>query len=406
MGLLDWFRKRRDDGAEKARWLEASESPFGVRLLDLRPATQGMMSTSEDPANAQRAVSWGSATIDALPPFAPGEDAERVACALEYPIASSFPDGLLYAPAAMEQKWALFHRAGSIVAVRSWTGQVAAVARGERRGDRLILRELTTVPLALGPFGDQVATFDWLVRTHALKQDLPLPCTEEGLDLLAKVPLMVFSAFGDRAQLATAAPLVAPAPPRPLRVFSAVFQAARQDDAPRVRALLKDGADPEAPSPTDGYVALHVAMAHGQADVLAALLEGRADPNTTTDDGRCALGIGIVNAAPLALLDRLVAAGADLRSVSVDGFGLLHAAAEVDRADAIAWLLEHGLDMTATTKAGFTPLHVACGLGKAQAARALLSAGADPAAASPKGTPLDLATRAKHAAVLALFGPR
>jgi hypothetical protein len=305
----------------------------------------------------------------------------------------------------MEQKWALFHQAGSIVAVRSWSGQIAAVARGDRHDDRLVLRELTTVSLGLGPFGDPVATFDWLVRTHALRQELPLPCTEEGLEMLANVPLMVFSAFGDVARLATAARVVAPAPAQPLRVWSATFQAARQDDAPRVRALLKGGADPDAPSPTDGYVALHVAMAHGQADVMRALLEGRANPNVTTDDGRCALGIGIVNAAPIALLEELAAAGADLQSVSADGFGLLHAAAEVDRADAIAWLVGRGLDTAIKTIAGFTPLHIACGLGHAQAAAALLSAGADPAAASPKGTPLDMAARAKHDGVLALVGP-
>lgn len=409
MGLLDWVRKRRERAARvtpgEALWIEASENRFGVRVLDLRPVTQGMISTSEDPENAARAVSWGTATVEAIAPFEPGADGARVPCQLEYPIARSFPDGLLYAPPAMEQKWALFHRAGTIVAVRSWGGQVAAVARGARQGDRLVLRELEVMSLGLGPFGDPVATFDWLVRTHALRQELPLPCTEEGLDMLANVPLMVFSAFGDMARVATAERVIAPAPSHPLRVWSAVFQASRQGDAARVRALLTGGDDPDAPAPSDGYVALHVAMLNGHAEVMRALLEGQANPNITTDEGFCALGIGIVNAAPLPLLEELAAAGADVRSVSTDGFGLLHAAAEVDRADAVTWLVARGLDLSGKTKAGFTPLHIACALGHPQAAQALLSAGADPAAASPKGTPLDMAARAKHAAVLALFGP-
>jgi len=364
-----------------------------------------MMTTSGDLENARRAISWSTATVDRLPPFDPGSEAVRFTCELEYPVAASFPDGLLYAPPAMEQKWALFHQAGSILAVRSWSGQVGAVARGALHGDRLVLHELSTVKPGLGAFGDPVTTFDWLVRTHALKQELPLPCTQDGLDILARSPLAVFSGFGDMARLATAARVIAPAPAKPLRVWSALLQAAREDDAARVRALLAGGADPHTPAPADGYVALHVALAHGQAEVMRALLAGGANPSITTDDGRCALGIGIVNAAPIALLEELVAAGADLHSVTADGFGLLHAAAEVDRADAIAWLVERGLDVSIPTKAGFTPLHIACGLGKAQAARALLSAGADPAAASPRGTPLDMAARAKHAAVLALFGP-
>jgi len=407
MGFLDWFRKRPEPAAaapaKGARWIKASASPFGVRMLDLRPVTQGMISTSADPENARRAISWSTATVDTLPPFDPGSEGARVACELEYPVAESFPDGLLYAPPAMEQKWALFHQAGTIVAVRSWSGQIAAVARGERHGDRLVLRELATVKPGLGMFGDPVATFDWLVRTHALKQELPLPCSQDGLDRLAKAPLAVFSSFGDMARLASAAPVTAPAPARPLRVSSAIFQAARQDDAARVRALLAAGGDPDTPSPSDGYVALHVAMAHRQVDVMRALLAAGANPRITTDDGRSALGIGIVNGAPIALLEELADAGGDLGAVTTDGFGLLHAAAEVDRADAVGWLLARGLEPTTTTKAGFTPLHIACGLGHAEAARALLSAGADPAAPSPKGTPLELAARAKHATVLAVL---
>jgi hypothetical protein len=41
-------------------WIEASENPWGIKLLDLRPVTQGMLSTSQDPQMAANAVSYSS----------------------------------------------------------------------------------------------------------------------------------------------------------------------------------------------------------------------------------------------------------------------------------------------------------------------------------------------------------
>ena len=38
----------KDDEAQ-GNWIEPAESPFGVRLLDLRPITLTMFSTSKDP---------------------------------------------------------------------------------------------------------------------------------------------------------------------------------------------------------------------------------------------------------------------------------------------------------------------------------------------------------------------
>jgi hypothetical protein len=145
VGLWDWLRGKKADGesgngaAKPADplWLSSAESPFGVRTLDLRPVTQGMTSASTDPANATRAVSWVLATAQDIPPVDLGADTKTFRCALSYAIAPAFPDGLLFAPRVMEEKWALFHRGGSIIAVRSWTGQVVAVARGTRAGDRL-----------------------------------------------------------------------------------------------------------------------------------------------------------------------------------------------------------------------------------------------------------------------------
>jgi hypothetical protein len=41
-------------------WIEAGDNPWGIRLLDLRPITQGMLSTSQDPQMAANAASFGA----------------------------------------------------------------------------------------------------------------------------------------------------------------------------------------------------------------------------------------------------------------------------------------------------------------------------------------------------------
>lgn len=39
--------------------IRAEANPWGVALLDVRPVTHGMLSTSRDPKNAANAVSFG-----------------------------------------------------------------------------------------------------------------------------------------------------------------------------------------------------------------------------------------------------------------------------------------------------------------------------------------------------------
>ena len=40
-------------------WIEAADNPWGVRVLDVRPVTLTMLSTSADPRCASNAVSFG-----------------------------------------------------------------------------------------------------------------------------------------------------------------------------------------------------------------------------------------------------------------------------------------------------------------------------------------------------------
>ena len=89
--------------------------------------------------------------------------------------------------------------------------------------------------------------------------------------------------------------------------------------------------------------------------------------------------------------------------MTVDGFGLLHAVAETNRAELIPWMLEHGLDLEARTRRGYTPLHIACGLGHEAAAERLLRAGADPHAEAEGRDALQIAVAEDRPALAALL---
>jgi ankyrin repeat protein len=136
-----------------------------------------------------------------------------------------------------------------------------------------------------------------------------------------------------------AALLLAAAPPD-----SPVADAAMRGDAEAVRALVKQGADVNAPQ-GDGMTALHWVAVNGDGELARLLIE----------------------------------AGANLRAVTRNGaYTPLHLAGRGGHASVVRALLEGGSDPDARTgTAAATPLHLAAASGSADAVRALLDAGAE-----------------------------
>ncbi|HVH98350.1 MAG TPA: ankyrin repeat domain-containing protein [Enhygromyxa sp.] len=390
---------------ECAKWLDASGTPFGVPVLDLISITGPMLSSTAVLEYAERAISWRSSVGDELDAAALLER-EPVVCALRYPADPLLSDGLLFAPSEMEQKWVVALRGQRILLARSWTGVVFGLLDGRREGDELIFESLYLHDdSGLGMFGDPLQTVDWLIRTHALGQVLPLPVDDEGATLLERTPLLAMNAFGHMARCA-AKSWDPPAPRRPLRTDNRVMQAVRDEDLPRVRELAGAGEPLDAPSPTQGFRPLGVAVIKNNPELVQLLLELGADPNLGDDRGMVPLGRAVVHGGDEAMLDLLLAAGARTDAVNVDEFGLLHAVAETGRAELIPWMLAHGVALETRTRHGHTPLHIACALGHVDAARALLRAGADPKAPANDGNDaLAIATAQQQPEIVALLQP-
>jgi hypothetical protein len=378
-----------------APWIGAEASPFGYPVLHLGAITGGMISTSKDPHCAEMAISWGNSFGKEFDPFALDALA-ALPCERRFPAADPLPDGLLFAPRTMEEKWVLAYRQGRIIAARSWSGTICAVAETRREGETLVVHSLRVAEASgLSVYGDVVDLFDWLMRTHALGQDLPMPMDEDGAALAEAVPLSVFSVFGSKAVYA-AKQWTPTDPPRPLRSSGEMLNAVRSQDRDRAQALRKRGEPVDATCPPIGYTPLFFAVMAKDAAMVQALLQWGANPSLRGDDGVCPLIMGILHQAPQPILETLVAAGANIRHINKDGFGCLHAAAEVDNHAVVPWLLASGLDIAAPTHRGHTAVHIAAGLGHLKTLKVLLAQGANPLAVSPNGTALDIAKKAGH----------
>jgi ankyrin repeat protein len=173
-----------------------------------------------------------------------------------------------------------------------------------------------------------------------------------------------------------------------------------------VRELCAAGELLDSPTTCLGYTALSVALVRGDVAMVRALLDLGADPCTRSDGGNFPLGHGIVHKASIDALEALVARGADVRAVNDDGFGALHAAAEVGHAAVVPWLLGKGVDVEARTGRRHTALQIACALGHVDAATALLDAGADAGAGPLGATVREIAEAEGKSDVVALLDRR
>lgn len=183
---------------------------------------------------------------------------------------------------------------------------------------------------------------------------------------------------------------------------------AGQQDA--VRALLQQGADPNA-GQADGMTALHwaahdndvavakllleagaragissrygitplfLACQNGNAAMATLLLQSGADPNVTLRGGETVL-MTAARTGDVDTVKALLAHGAEVGiREEINGQSALMWAAAEGHAEVVQELLDKGSDVDLRLASGFTPLLFAVREGHIEVARVLLNAGADP----------------------------
>ena len=186
-----------------------------------------------------------------------------------------------------------------------------------------------------------------------------------------RMGLRAASVLGLSLLLGAAAPL---APP----VETPVADAAQANDAARVRALLREGADVNAPQP-DGLTALHWAALNDSQEIVDVLLYAGATLEPLTRVGGYTPLHLAARSGHSSMVRSLLERGAEVDRWTSTGVTALHFAAQANDDEAIRALVAHGADIDAPD--GFqsrTPLVFAASENATAAVRTLLELGADP----------------------------
>jgi len=133
---------------------------------------------------------------------------------------------------------------------------------------------------------------------------------------------------------------------------------------------------------------LHLACKEGNLELIQRLLAAGADINATTKDG-CTPLLYAALLGHVEVVQFLLAAGADINATDKDGSTSLLYAASSGHIEVVQSLLAAGANINATTKDGCTPLLSAASSGHVEVVQSLLAAGANINATTKDGcTPL------------------
>lgn len=179
-----------------------------------------------------------------------------------------------------------------------------------------------------------------------------------------------------------------------------LVDAVRSANAARVRELLDKRVDVNAPE-VDGTTALHWAVHHGDLALVDRLIAAGARAQARNRYGSTPLLLACEN-GQAAIVRRLLQVGADPHTTSHDGETALMIAARTGDAATVQALLAAGASANAReARRSQTALMWAVTEGNHEAASVLVRAGADVRARSNGGfTPLLFAARAGHVGVL------
>jgi ankyrin repeat protein len=187
----------------------------------------------------------------------------------------------------------------------------------------------------------------------------------------------------------------------PTDTVAPLWQAIDANDASRVRALIRSGADPNAVDKL-GVSPLDRAACDGQVAIVDALIHGGANVNAKGASDLTAL-IVAAQKGHTDVVAMLLRSGADPNIADKSGSAALHYAASNGHAAIASALIKQGANVNLCADAGCTPLHCAAMNGNADIVELLLQSAADVSARAEGRSALDLATEEGHASVLAVL---
>ncbi|MCX6317065.1 MAG: ankyrin repeat domain-containing protein [Bacteroidetes bacterium] len=346
---MSFFKKLFNTGKKKATtnadenlpWIEASDNQWGIRLLDLRPISQTMVSTSTDPQMAHNAISYSAE--DGTSFWGHKPDLNRtIPSTVILPIDGYLAPGVLFVPDTMEHKWAIYFDGDQLIFVRSWLRKVFVVAKTKQANNQLMVEQIT------GAFTDNEsadftnAVLNFLLISHAIGETVPAPLPKELGTNSRDAGLWAFSSYGNMAHIGTFdEKFKAPATGK-LRTHSLLHIAVAKSEIDKIEQYIRLGININSLA-GDGLASLHWSLAAESTNSLRRLLELGADPNVKSLQGATAL-MNAVQSNKLEQSKILLGSGALVNERDNRGFTALHRAAEMGHIELVQLLLINGAD--------------------------------------------------------------
>lgn len=363
MGFFDKFFGKRKKSLQREEHLpnkeeESSEIDFlpetahhwEVPIVDLRPLTQSVMSTSENKKMAENSVSYGSEDglvfLNNLPAFD-----KHIDTAISFTTDGKLQNGALYLPGSMDYKWAIFYHKNMILFVRSWLREVTVVAHTEQNGDELVVKKVS------GQFTTEESSsftsmfLEYLIYSHVIHEIVPAPLPK-GMDL-NEAAYWAFSAYGKMALLGHFEESFNYQSNRKLRSHSLLHIAIAKGERDRIIEMLNQGMDINLLA-ADGLSTLHWALDPG---ILEFLLGNGANPDVKSIEGATPL-MNAVQSQNAEHFDILLKYGADVNARDLRGFTSMHRAAEMGHEEMVVRLLQARAEKSPEAE-GHTPLSLA-----------------------------------------------
>lgn len=196
-----------------------------------------------------------------------------------------------------------------------------------------------------------------------------------------------------------------------LEDFYPLIHATAHGQTDMVAAILAAGADVDVRSKGGDTALLSACIYDGKNDntkMVNLLLKAGAEVNATNDEGRTPLITAVLTDSPPSVIKALLRAGANVNKTYKNGISALHYAAAPSQPNApgetediIRMLLAHGAMINAPDSDGNTPLHGSVLVGYTAGVRLLLQHKADATLCNKEGhTPLDLTRQNKHTEII------